>query len=59
MYEYLLQTATANVTTWVLESNSDRINKREKYIRQVIRLLSQLSAESKAKETFLHQLLGG
>lgn len=48
-YEYLLQSAPASVTKWVLESNINRIRETEQCIRQVIGLLSQLSAESNVK----------
>lgn len=36
---------------------AELIKETEKCIRQVIRLVSQLSAESNAKQTVLHQLL--
>lgn len=41
MYEYLLQSTRANVTKWVLESNSDRINKRDRKMRYTSNCVTQ------------------
>ena len=40
------------------QTATELIKETEKFIRQVIRLLGQLSAENNAKRTVLHQLLG-
>lgn len=52
MYENLLQSTRANTTRPVLESNNDKIREIDKYDGQVIKLVSQLSADSNANKLF-------